>query len=306
MAVPSSKARGAKGSLAEPDNSSPPPYGTNEQAQSSLLALDGLESAPWPRLQRPFALERPFPAVFQAFADYRVSIHIFNTIKICGDDKHDVYFNAELHIGYAARPPLGHCPRVIVHNGLTHKDPVLCAAGPETRHAEKLQSFNPRSVILLPPLRSRPEATPRDMTTSIMRAAKVSDDKGVSFQVSVLLNPNLESRQEFEWRKIKDDTAKNGGYKLFKLVPPSTRLVQEHEVVALLTWPGTRDWLKSKMFTLEFKGSALSGSLGERCNLMILVTACRIWWLRNQGKTAKWYVGVAEKTHGKEAVGHEW
>jgi hypothetical protein len=91
--------------------------------------------------------------------------------------------DAELHIGYAARPPLGHQPGIIVQNGLTHKDRVLCAAGPETRYTESLGSSNPRSVVLLL-LRSRPDATARDVKTSTMRAAKVDGDKGVGFQLS--------------------------------------------------------------------------------------------------------------------------
>jgi len=88
-----------------------------------------------------------------------------------------------------------------------------------------------------------------------------------------------------------------GGYELLRLAPPGT----EDEVVAVLRWPGGWERL-TKDFMLELKGSALTGGLGERAVLMIVITASRIFWLRQDRQTGKGYVAIADKTHGKEAL----
>ena len=198
---------------------------------------------------------------------------------------------------------------------------MIAATGQESAGSGGYLHFNPRSAVILPPpSRSdrppRPEKTTVQMATETLRAVRLEGPGGqVGFDISmVLVGPGAEGQQwrvGFQWRK------KEEGYEMVRLGVSGVsggRVADgggkrydgdEDEVVALLKWPGHALGWVAKMFSLELKGSALSGALGERCVLMILITACRIWMLRSAGKTTKGYVAAGEKTHRKEARGQD-
>ncbi|KAK0624120.1 hypothetical protein B0T14DRAFT_517547 [Immersiella caudata] len=282
----------------------PPPYSgavpitPPHQIEPPLITI--------PKLLPPFAPHRPFPPLMTAYCIYSLSLSTFRQFNICAAaNKHDILFTAQLSTGFVPHTPLGSRPGIILHNGPTTKDPVLAAAGAESISSSTTMSFNTRSVVILPPVSAPPEATPNAMVTTMMRASRAQEDKGVVFRLSVVVSAEGHRKEEFEWRKVGGLGAegKEKGYKMLRLAPPGE---EEHEVVGILTWPvGTIEKL-TKVFTLELKGGALSGQLGERVVLMMLVTASRLWWMRLKGQTAKGYVAVAEKTHGKQAQGQEW
>lgn len=245
-----------------------------------------------------------------AYGNYEFSVAMLKTYKICcGNDKKDVVFTVEVHTGIVPRSPLGTRPGLILHSGPSHKEKgtVLAAAGAESMSSWQYLAFNPRSVIMLPPIYARREATSHDMTTEIMRGVKV-DGSGIGFAISlIVVGPEPERKprhEEFLWRKNKD------GYELMRLLLPTPGEENNYrretsETVAMLKWPNSMLGSFTKAFSLELKGSALSGALGERCVLMIVVTACRILMLRQVGKTTEAYVTVGDKTHRKEANRHD-
>lgn len=281
------------------DSSSPPQYGAFEP----VSALEPF------KLKPPFAPYRPFPPVMHVYYIYEFSVAALKTFKICGPDSRDALFSVEANSGLIPRAPLGTKPGYILHNGPTHKDPVLAAAASESSNPAILLSLNPRSHIMIPPLDPRPDAKAQDLITETMRVTRVDGGEGVAFQFSVVPGPDPGRREAFEWRKVK----KPSGYQLVRLSPPgigdagpsSGGGEQEHEAVAVLTWPTGLGYL-TKAFTLELQGSALCGALGERATLMIVITALRILNMRTAGQTTKSFVSAAEVAHGKEARGQEW
>lgn len=254
-----------------------------------------------PSLHPPFVPTRPFPRLMTAYYIYELSLETFKYFRLCsGTDKTDILITCEMCTGFIPRSPLGTRPGIILHNGPTKGAPVLAAAGAESQRAAQYLAFNPRSVVLLPPLRgTAPGATARDLTTTTMRAVRVEETKSVGFQLSLAVGGGGQ-RDEFEWRKGGGGRT-DSGYTLLRLAPPGG----EDEVLATLTWPRGVGWI-TKAFTLELKGSARDGSLGDRAVLMIVATTMRIFNLGLSGQAGKGYLSMADKTHRKEARGQEW
>lgn len=256
---------------------------------------------------------RQFPPVMNAYYEW----HSMKTFNLCGATKEDRLYVVEMHTGYSAKGPLGLKAGMILHNGLSTKDPILAVAGDESQFAARVYAFNANSVIMLPPLEDR--ASHRAMTTEMMRPSATSDN-GVAFIFSVEVGEKLR-RKRFEWRKFKKgdggDEASPGGFKLLRL-PSSSKKTDTNtggsssskgddsssptgddgEVVAVLTL--TRSWAKIKHpFSLELTGSALSGALGERWTLVVVITAIRLCMLNSNGRAAKTSISVGEKFRAK-------
>lgn len=254
---------------------------------------------------------RQFPPVMNAYYQWP-SIKTFN---LCGATKEDRLCVVEMHTGYSGTSPLGLKAGLLLHNGMSTKDPILAVAGDESQFAARVYAFNANSAIMLPPLEAR--ASHRAMTTEIMRPSATSDN-GVTFVFSIEVGEKLQ-RERFEWRKFKKgdgDEASPGGFKLLRLSSSfkktdtstggssskgdcsSSPTGNDCEVVALMTL--TRSWAKMKHpFSLELTGSALSGALGERWTLMVVITAVRLWSLNVQGRATKTGIAVGEKLQAK-------
>jgi len=296
-----------KGALSMPvsndENDLPPPGYSESNSKASPTGLTG-----------PFVPYRPFPPVMNAYYIYEFSVNSAKTIKLCGEKESDFLYRIEVHTGYSMSGPLGSRPGVILHNGTSRKDPLLAAAGDESQTSSTIYGMNPRSIVLMPRMHLGPGATTNDLFNEMMLAATVPTDKGVAFRFAIEVGIEKVYRESFEWRKIKDPVTKKGGYKLVRqpcegaggqATGSSSQAASSHgeeETLALLTWPKGWSWFKLA-FTLEFKGSGLTGVLGERWQLMAVITAARILVLRYNGKTTKGTVAISEKARGKREAG---
>ena len=265
------------------------------------------------RLTGPFVPYRPFQPVMNAYYIYGFSADSAKTFKLCGENESDFLYRVEAHFtGFSRSGPLGSRPSIILHNGTSRKDPLLAAAGDPPAALSMIYGVNPSSIIMMPQMHPGPGATTSDLATEILLAVTVPTDKGVAFRFAIEVGTGKGDREQFEWRKIKDPVTKKGGY---KLVRPSRERAGDSsaagsssqaaspssagdETLALLTWPKGWSWFKLA-FTLEFKGSGLTGELGERWTLMAVITAIRLLVLRFGGKTAKWQIATAEKARGR-------
>ncbi|KAM7202741.1 hypothetical protein V8F33_002667 [Rhypophila sp. PSN 637] len=256
--------------------------------------------------QEPFVPYRPFPAIIEAYYIYDLSIATFKTFKLCdgtaapsSTNSKDALFSVEVHTGYIPRKPLGMKPGLILHNGPSHKDPILAATGAESFWSAAWWAFNANSLVFLPPVHPTGDSTKDDMVAEAMIAEKVDGDEGVAFRLSMVVGPPGEERIElFEWRKVKDPASKTSGFHLFSRTQsngPETAEPRENEPLAVITWPKTISYFK-KAFTLELKGRVLDGSLGQRGTIMVVTTALRLWFLRGAGQMTKGYIGVASKS----------
>jgi hypothetical protein len=143
-------------------------------------------------------------------------------------------------------------------------------------------------------------------------------DHSVCFRFNIEVGHGKNRCHEiFEWKRVKkserDDSTQNGGFKLLWLSPDSGKSGLEggsssqsaandgdgnEVVVAILSW---HSFLTSPKhpFDLTITGDEQFIKLGERCILMVLITALGLWWLHAQGKTNRGLVAVAEKIEGK-------
>ncbi|OBT40529.1 hypothetical protein VE00_08985 [Pseudogymnoascus sp. WSF 3629] len=255
---------------------------------------------------------RQFPPVMNAYYQWPST----KTYNLCGATKEDRLCVVEIHAGLSGSSPLGFKAGVLLHNGMSTKDPILAAAGDESLFAGRIYAFNSNSVIMLPPLETR--ASHRAMITEIMRPSTTSDN-GVTFVFSIEVGEKLQ-RERFEWRKFKKgngDEANPGGFTLLRLssssknTDPTTSgsssrgdcssspTGNDCEAVALLTL--TRSWAQIKHpFSLELTGSGLSGALGDRWVLMVVITALRLWFLNANGRATKTGIAVGEKLWAKK------
>ncbi|KAI6089776.1 hypothetical protein F4821DRAFT_256779 [Hypoxylon rubiginosum] len=252
----------------------------------------------------------PFPP------SMNMSYSWLKTLYICGASRDERLYAVEVHTGYSGRLPLGTRPGLILHNGTSTKDPILAAVGDESQMAARFYTFNLNSVLLLPPLSGR-KASPGNLVTEGMRARTLGD-RGFAFRFSVEVSKGGRLRREtFEWRSIKKgerDEARDGGFKLVQVGGPETpdalalagsssgsgssKATDEGcEVLALLSW--TKTWWVNHPFALQFKGSGLSGALGERWTLAAVMTALRIWYLRINLKSNRGIISLSETIRGK-------
>ncbi|OBT81403.1 hypothetical protein VE02_10253 [Pseudogymnoascus sp. 03VT05] len=214
------------------------------------------------------------------------------TYNFCGATKEDLLYVAEIYTGLGGLSPLGFKAGVLLHNGMSTKDQILGVAGDKSLFAGRI-------VIMLPPLETL--ASHRAMTTEIMRPSTTSNN-GVTFVFSVEVGEKLQ-RERFEWRKFKKrngDEANPGGFTLLRLssnfekTDPATSGRNDCEAVTVLTL--TRSWAQIKHpFSLEVTGSGLSGALGDRWVLMVVIAALRLWFLKANGRATKTGIAVGEK-----------
>ncbi|KAH7626158.1 hypothetical protein B0T09DRAFT_392531 [Sordaria sp. MPI-SDFR-AT-0083] len=218
------------------------------------------------------------------------------TYKLCGADKSDFLYVVEVHHGFTPRGPLNFRPGFYLRNGTGTEAPILATAGDEEREPLLMSTFSVKSLIMVPPPLDEDDVefnlNPRDLVTEIMYATTTSDGS-VSFRFSVEVGPKM----------------KHSRYILIRLQPsssstspsspsPSSSIAQEEsDILADLTFRNAMSL--QHLFTLELKGAACSGVMGDRWTLIVVTTALRLYWLRIYGKTNKVVVGIGQKLRGK-------
>lgn len=158
-----------------------------------------------------------------------------------------------------------------------------------------------------------------------MRGAP-SQEHGSIFSYSIEVGEK-EHRGKFEWRKFEQNckgSPKKCSFWLVRLPSRShtrepasgssamqrrrvdTEDVQavssrtsEEETIALITIVPPLITF-TNLFTLEFLGSALTGELGDRCMLMIVLTAMRLYFLNYNGRTTKAFNTAAVKVRSEK------
>ena len=253
----------------------------------------------------------PFPPVMNLYANYSGVLNALTTHKLCGTTESDFLYLAEVHFGYTPRGPLNFGRGYYLRNGTTAKAPILAATGDEFPLPYLAALFNPKTVVMLPPLDM--EKNPTGKITETMRST-VDKAHGIAFRFAVEVGEEKVRREEFEWRKMAgkadggEGDMKGSWYTLLRLAPgcavassskaPPPRSTDEDcETVAELVF-GSNVFTKH-IFKLELKGAGLKGELGERWALMVVMTSLGLYWLRQYGKTHKATVGAAQKMHSK-------
>ncbi|EJT78545.1 hypothetical protein GGTG_03645 [Gaeumannomyces tritici R3-111a-1] len=189
------------------------------------------------------------------------------------------------------------------------KVPILAAVGDESPLPFLVSLFDPKTSVKLPPLDLG--RSPRDTVTEILHAS-TSKEHGVVFRFAIEVGVKKRQREEFEWRKMEGDKEystheASSRYTLHRLssnptAPSSSSFspLDNAQTVAELTF---RNVLNLKhTFTLELKGAGITGELGDRWTLMVVMTSLGLRWLRRNGRTKKATVGAAQKIHSKLAV----
>ncbi|KAK4038182.1 hypothetical protein C8A01DRAFT_17692 [Parachaetomium inaequale] len=249
---------------------------------------------------------RAFPPVMNLYGNLSGIVSALTTLKLCGASESDLVYLVELHFGFTPRGPLNFGRGYYLRNGTTMQDPVLAAAGDNFPLPLVVSLFSSETVVLLPPLDT--EKNPRDMVTEVMRSS-ASKEQGVAFRFAVEVGVQRWRREEFEWRKMKkgDGDEKGSRYTLFRIPfglsgaasSSSTPVLEESsQIVAEVVF---RNILSMKhICTLELKGAGLTGELGERWILMVVMTVLGLYWMRQNGRTKRATVAVAEKMHEKQ------
>ena len=235
------------------------------------------------------------------YANYSSVLAALTSHKLCGATESDILYLAEVHFGYTPRGPLNFGQGYYLRNGPSRKDPILAATGCRYRLPFLVHLFDPKTNVLLPPLDI--EKNPRDLVTETLRST-ASKEQGVAFRFWVEVGVKRRRREAFEWRKEATGKQEPGGggghnsdakgtrYTLVRLAPSGS-----HEVVAELVFRSL--WSLTHIFSLELLGAGRTGELGERWNLMVVMTALSINWLRQVGKTKEATIGAAQKVHAK-------
>ncbi|KAI1207736.1 uncharacterized protein F4807DRAFT_434392 [Annulohypoxylon truncatum] len=260
---------------------------------------------------------RPFPPVMKAF--YQWNLSLVKVFYLCGPGgEDDRLFAVEQHTGYSLSGPLGIRPGMILYDGISTKDRILAASGDESQMGCRAYTFNPNSIVLLPPRVPGSKFMVREM----MHARGTGNGVAFQFSLDVGLSEEKKRRETFEWRKImkaeKDEEAKQGGFKLLRVSSSSSKgnssravlssaslattttatTESGSEIFALFAWTKTISNLKHP-FTLELKVDGMAVGLGETWTLAVVVTATRLWMLHMYGKTNRPVVAVSDKLRGK-------
>ena len=266
----------------------------------------------------------PFPPVMNVWG--RFNMDLFKTTHICGATRRARLHAFEPHAGYGRKTPLGTRPGFLLRSGPGKRDPFLAATGDESRAHARHAAYSLSSVVLLPPARPAPNADPRVLVTERMLAATTAH--GVAFRFAIETGRAAAAaaaagmrRERFEWRtaaKPHGEGAWGDDYVLVRLAsrrrqpktatsssqdsreqsPPASAAVgdQGEELVAELSGV-TGTGLSSLVhgFSLRLTGSASEGELGDRCILMVVLTALRILQLRITGRADRKFVAMGEK-----------
>ncbi|KAL2147144.1 hypothetical protein VTI28DRAFT_574 [Corynascus sepedonium] len=245
---------------------------------------------------------RSFPAVMNLYANYSGILEAMTTFKLCGSSASDVLYIAQIHFGYTSRCPLHFRRGIYLRNGTSLKAPILAATGEVFRLPLFLFLFDSKTSVMLPPLDM--EKNPRDMVTELLRAS-ITKEQAVAFRFTVEVGTKRIQREEFEWRKSNGKETgvreKGARYELRPLATTLSALASSSSsfppedgsnILAELTFDNVLSF--KHLFTLKLMGAGLTGEMGDRWTLMVVMTALSIHWLRQNGKTNKPTVAAAQ------------
>ncbi|KAJ1335918.1 hypothetical protein MN608_02662 [Microdochium nivale] len=187
-------------------------------------------------------------------------------------------------------------PELTIYDGLSGGDDTPMLAG-----ATRASMWSRKYDMSLPPLAGS-GSTERTIETL---AVSTSMTRVVySFGIDVPTGPGGQlQREEFEWRSTRADEVRGMGSRWvrgWKLVrrsseafrgPGGERHARDEgttsdgkEVVAV--WAHNQSWSMTKAFKFRFLGSALAGELGDRFDIMALVTALNMWHQETQANAS--------------------
>ncbi|KAK4246839.1 hypothetical protein C7999DRAFT_15043 [Corynascus novoguineensis] len=247
---------------------------------------------------------RQFPPLMNLYVNYSGILSAVKSYKLCGAVESDFRYLVEYHLGYTPRGPLNFGRGFYLRNGKNFRDPILAATGEQFPLPLLVSLFDPETVVKLPPLDM--DKNPRDMVDEVLRAA-TSKEYGVIFRFTTEVGVKRMQRESFEWWKERaagGGTQEEGGHKvktrytLHRLASSTTEDIDgDCDLVAVLSFNHVLS--VTHVFTLEMKGTGLTGELGDRWTLMVVMTALSLHLLRQLGKTGKATVGAAQKIYGK-------
>ena len=274
------------------DGPAPPSYSEVAQGLDGQAQASGEIDVPT-SIDPTTSAYRRFPAITGAFYQWKMS----GTFHL-GESPDQRLYAVSTHLGWGSKGRAG----VVLHNGTTSKDPMLAAAGEEPGWND----FSLNSVIMLPPL----PGSPHENCTEIMRTGV--SGKVVHFRFSIEVGHGKELRREdFVWQTCKGEEAKKlvggpweCGFKLTRVdnqveggsgaasKEAHGQTTEGQEILAMFAW--NRGWSITNPFRIQFVGSGGRAVMGDRWELMVIITGLRLWWLKHQGRISPSVVVAGE------------
>lgn len=277
-------------------HAAPPAYTPYDNGSPSQPSTSAVPPGPEPqRFLNPINMSpflspyRQFPPDMNAYLQW--NMNLLRAFHI-GDNSCRKLYTVSTYSGASSTGP--GIPCLIVHNGPSEKDPALATV----REEKGWNMLSRNSIITLPP---DPADPGRGETTELMVGEAPNGKPDLVFCFSVEVNAPKGAggaggriREDFEWRRMGQEEL-NGfknGYRLFRLRPgqPSSLLggglSGDHvaEAVAEAMFKSATSVIKP--FCMSFLGSGLDGKLGDRWEVLAIITAFRIWSLDVQNRTS--------------------
>ncbi|KAM7189679.1 hypothetical protein V8F33_009927 [Rhypophila sp. PSN 637] len=263
-------------------------------------------------------------------------------MKLCGPTKNDAIYFVDYHVAKALRGTLRFAKGLCLLNGPNKYDTSAIVAGAGDLDSQTIttggNSGTPnslsascrRSVIMMPAL--NPERNRQEMVEKIMYAGTTfrQPQPGIpyhgllSFRFSIEIGLERPRRRaEFEWVAVAPSGPPTSGptSPLSPVLPASKDdLIKDDDKYAadpdnaqlLAELIFSSAWSCDHLMTLNLKGAALTGELGNRWTLMVVMTALRINYLRREGrtnslkKTLSWFKEKSTKQNEHTKNSHMW
>ncbi|KAK4246787.1 hypothetical protein C7999DRAFT_41857 [Corynascus novoguineensis] len=198
---------------------------------------------------------RQFPLLINLYVNYSSILSAVKSYKLYRVVESDFRYLVEYHLGYTPRGPLNFGRGFYLRNGKNFRDPILAVTGEQFPLPLLVLLFDPETVIKLPPLDM--DKNLRDMVDEVLRAA-TSKEYRVIFRFTTEVG-----------RAAGGGTYKEGGYKvktrytLYRLASSTIEDTDgDDDLVAVLSFNHILS--VTYVFTLEMKGTGLTGELGDR------------------------------------------
>ncbi|KAI0395568.1 hypothetical protein F5Y17DRAFT_422820 [Xylariaceae sp. FL0594] len=222
---------------------------------------------------------------------------VFSTTLHLGPTKDSPLYAVRMHTGMTKNP------EQVMHDGPSDKYPVLATAN-------RVSMWKPSRTALT--IAARDGVTHDEASECVEMEAHTSfKTKTFTFEADV--GPGKEThRERFEWRpshgaEIRELDGYKWGWKLVRVSNAvaggggsrATRAAGSasdgSEVVAVWAHNGMS---MTKALKFQFRGSALTGILGDRWATLAIISAVRIWWLEMQSASAGASSGAASTVTG--------